>query len=359
MPDARVQAAIDNWGSRLIANGVDFNDFKRITSSLERWDDWLGAWKETADSHRARAERQRDEGHAVSAGESFLQAAVCYHFAKFVWVLDAERNRACTEAAIACMAAGHEQLGSSFERIEAPLDGARLAGNLRRPAGVERPPLVVLIPGLDSTKEEFFNLENVFLRRGMATLSMDGPGQGESGFALDIRPDYEVAVGAVLDFVADRSEIDHDRIGAVGVSMGGYYAPRAAAFEPRLRAVVGISGPYDMSSNWDNLPSLTRETLQHHPGASSDDDARSRAGQLNLAGVAEKIAQPAMIMTGKLDRLIPWEDTKKIAAETPDAEWVLYAHGTPVCNNVPFLHRPHVGDWMASKLAVASEQLVA
>ena len=353
MPDARVQAAIDNWASRLIANGVDFNDFKRVTSSLERWDEWLGAWKATADGHRERAERQRDEGHALSAGESFLQAAVCYHFAKFVWVLDAERNRECTSLAIASMAAGHEQLGSSFERIEVPFDGASLAANLRLPEGAERPALVVLIPGLDSTKEEFFNLENVFLRRGMATLSMDGPGQGESGFALNIRPDYDVAVGAVLDAIAGRDDVDLDRIGAVGVSMGGYYAPRAAAFEKRIRAVVGISGPYDMSANWDNLPSLTRETLQHHTGASSDDEARSKAAELNLAGVAEKITQPALIITGKLDRLIPWEDTKRIADEAPGAEWVLYEDGTHVANNLPFLHRPLIGDWMATQLQVA------
>jgi 2,6-dihydroxypseudooxynicotine hydrolase len=353
MPDARVQAAIDNWGSRLIANGVDFNDFRRITSALERWDDWLDTWRQTADGHRERAERQREAGHDLSAGESFVQAAVCYHFAKFVWVLDAERNRACTQQAIAAMAAAHELLDPTAERIEAPLDGARLAGNLRRPAGVERPPLVVLIPGLDSTKEEFFNLENVFLQRGMATLSMDGPGQGESGFALDIRPDYEVAVGAMLDAISGRDDLDQDRIGAVGVSMGGYYAPRAAAFEPRIRAVVGISGPYDMSSNWDNLPSLTRETLQHHTGASSDDEARAKAGELNLAGVAEKITQPALILTGKLDRLIPWDDTKRIADDIPGAEWVLYDHGTHVVNNLPFLHRPLIGDWMAEKLAAA------
>ena len=358
MPDARVQAAIDNWASRLIANGVAYNDFQRITSSLERWDDWLDVWRQTADEHRARAERARDEGHDVSACEAFLLATACYHFAKFVWVLDAERNHACTQQAIAALAAGHEFLDPTFERIEAPLDGAAIFGNLRRPDGVERPPLVVLIPGLDSTKEEFPNLEAVFLRRGMATLSMDGPGQGESGFALDIRADYEVAVGAMLDALGGRDDVDLDRVGACGVSMGGYYAPRTAAFEPRLRAVIGISGPYDMSANWDNLPSLTRETLRHHTGASSDDDARARAAKLNLSGVAERITQPALIMTGKLDRLIPWEHTKRIADEIPGAEWVLYEQGTHVCNNVPFLHRPVIGDWMAEQLTTA-DHLVA
>src|SRR5918992_265970 len=80
-----------------------------------------------------------------------------------------------------------------------PRDGGRVGGTLRRPAGEDKPPLVLLVPGLDSTKEEFFRLENVFLDRGMATLSMDGPGQGESGYDLPIRPDYDVAVTAVLD----------------------------------------------------------------------------------------------------------------------------------------------------------------
>jgi dipeptidyl aminopeptidase/acylaminoacyl peptidase len=349
MPDARVQAAVEHWGSRLIANGVDYNDFRRVTSSLERWEDWLDAWTATADGHRAQAEEARAAGHAMSAGEAFLRAAVAYHFAKFVWVVDAERNRATTAAAIAALAEAHALLDPTAERIEVPFDGARLAANLRRPAG--RAPLVLLIPGLDSTKEEFFAFEQVFLARGMATLSMDGPGQGESGFSLHIRPDYEVAVAAVLDALAGRDDVDLGRVGAVGVSMGGYYAPRAAAFEPRIRAVAGVSGPFDMSANWDGLPALTRETLQHHTGAASPEEARERAAELNLAGVAERVRQPALVVTGKLDRLIPWQDTKRIADAIPGAEWVLYEHGTHVCNNLPFRYRPLVADWMAGRLA--------
>ncbi len=104
-----------------------------------------------------------------------------------MWVLDAAAHRAATERAIAAMAQAHAFLDPAAERIEAPLGDGKLAGNLRRPAGVELAPLVVLIPGLDSTKEEFFHWENAFLARGMATLSMDGPGQGETGFRLPIR----------------------------------------------------------------------------------------------------------------------------------------------------------------------------
>ena len=98
-----------------------------------------------------------------------------------------------------------------------------------------------------------------------------------------------------------------------GVSLGGYYAARSAAFEPRIRAVAGVSGPYDMAAEWDSMPSLTRETFAHHSGAANEAEARERAGELNLAGVAELIEQPCLVVTGKRDRVIPWEQTKRIA----------------------------------------------
>ena len=350
-PDPRVATAIAHWAPRFVANGVPLSDFEEVTAGIARWDDWCAAWSARGAVHEGLGREALARAHNLSAAGHLTRAAVCYHFAKFVWMLDTERNRAATEQAIAALAAGHALLDPTAERVEAPLDGARIAANLRRPRDVERPPLIVLIAGLDSTKEEFFHWERVFLERGMATVSLDGPGQGESGFALDIRPDYEVAVAALLDALGGRDDVDLDRIGAAGVSMGGYYAPRAAAFEPRIKAVAGISGPYDMSANWDNLPSLTRETLQHHTGASSPEEARARAAELNLSGVAERVEQPALIVTGKLDRLIPWEDTKRIADEIPHAEWVLYDHGTHVCNNLPFRYRPLVADWMAEQLA--------
>ena len=245
----------------------------------------------------------------------------------------------------------HAVLDPGAERIEAELDGGTVVANLRRPPGATEPvPLVVLIPGLDSTKEEFYLWESVFLRREMATLSLDGPGQGETGFRMSIRADYEVAVAAILDAVAHGDGLDLKRVGAAGVSLGGYYVLRAAAFEPRLKAVAGISGPYDMAARWDSMPSLTRETFSYHSGAADQTEARERAATMSLAGVAEIVTQPCLVITGKLDRIVPWEQTKQIADEVPHAEWVLYDDGTHVCNNIPFKYRPLVADWMRDRL---------
>ena len=156
MADARVQAAIDHWAPRFITNGVDYNDFVRTTAGLERWEDWLDAWTQTAEVHLALARDAEAAGWLRSAGEAYARAAVCLHFAKFVWVLDAQRNRDTTRRATEALYEAHRLLGTGVERVQAPLDGHAVVGNLRRPAGERRAPLVVLIPGLDSTKEEFF-----------------------------------------------------------------------------------------------------------------------------------------------------------------------------------------------------------
>jgi dipeptidyl aminopeptidase/acylaminoacyl peptidase len=354
--DERVQAAIRNWAGRFIVNGIDYNDFARTTAAVSRWEEWLHAWTATAEVHVDLARRALEEGHRRSAGEAYVRAAVSYHFSKFVWVLDPALHRRNTEAAVRSLAIAHELLDPTAERITAPLpDGGRVVANLRRPSAAGPVPLVVLIPGLDSTKEEFFHWESVFLRRGMATLSLDGPGQGETGFTLDIRPDYEVAVTAILDAVAACPELDRERVGAVGVSLGGYYVVRAAAFEPRLNAIAGISGPFDFGANWEAMPALTRETIAHHTGSADAEQARRRAGELNLAGVAELVTQPCLVITGKLDRVIAWEDTHRIAQAVPGAEWVLHDDGSHVCNNIPYKYRPQVADWMRDRLGSESE----
>jgi dienelactone hydrolase len=351
VPDARVQAAIDHWAPRFVQAGVDYNDFLTTTARVETWEEWLGAWCDTAEMHVSLAGEAEQEGHRRSAGEAWARAAVCFHFARFVWVVDAGRSRDAGEQAIAALAKAHELLDTGMERIELPLDGGRIVANLRRPRGEERPPLVVLMPGLDSTKEEFFRLENVFLERGMATASLDGPGQGEGGYELPIRPDYEVGVAALLDALADRQDLDLDRTGGLGVSMGGYYAPRAAAFESRLKAVAGISGPYNMGECWDGVPPLTRETFVAKSFAADQDEGRAKAAQLDLSGVAERVTQPFLALTGRLDRLIPWEQTKRAADEAPGGSFLLHEDGNHACANVPYKTRPLVADWLRDRLS--------
>jgi pimeloyl-ACP methyl ester carboxylesterase len=346
VPDERVQAAIDNWAPRFVSQGVDFNDFHRVTLRVETWPEWLPAWEANGDLHAERAREAEAEGRTLTAGEAWNHAALSYHFAKFVWMVDMGRYREAADKAVAALREVHRLLDPLAERMEIPFEAAMMVGNLRRPLGTESPPLVLLLPGLDSTKEEFWEWENVFLRRGLATLSLDGPGQGETGYRTHIHANYEIAVAAALDHLQWEGPI-----GLAGVSLGGYYAPRAAAFEPRVRAAAGVSGPFNFGEVWDERPALTKETFQHHSGASSPEDAREKAFEISLEGVAERIQQPLLVVTGKNDRLVLWQESKRIADAAPNATWVLYEEGNHVCNNIPYKYRPLVADWLREQLA--------
>src|SRR5262249_36637208 len=144
--------------------------------------------------------------------------------------------------------------------------------------------------GLDSTKEETDAYEFPFLARGMATLVFEGPGQGEAQYDFPIRGDYEVPVKAVLDFVEmRRRDLDANRIGMWGVSLGGYYAPRAAAFDKRIKACIALGGPFDWGAAWDNLPELTREAFRVRSHCKTEAEAKKNAATLSLVGVADKI----------------------------------------------------------------------
>ena len=348
--DRQVADAIAHWAPRFVTNGVDYNDFRRVTSGVATWEEWLPAWVANGDLHAERAREAEGRGRSLTAGEAWNHASLSYHFAKFVWMLDLDRYAAATKLAVDALLRAHRQLDPTAERIEIPFEGgARLVGNLRRPVGGPAP-LVLLFPGLDSTKEEFFGWENVFLARGLATFSLDGPGQGETGLETHIYPNYEVAATATLDALAGRDDVDLGRVGAAGVSLGGYYAPRAAAYEKRIKAAVGISGPFDFAANWDNMPQQTRETVLHHTGAATDEEGRAKAGELNLYEAAKLIDQPFLAITGRNDRLIPWEQTERQAKEAPNGEFVLFDDGNHVCNNIPYTYRPLAADWLLEHL---------
>src|SRR5438067_4958404 len=321
------------------------NDFQRVTARVETWPEWLPAWMENGNLHAQLAREAEAQGRTLTAGRAWNRATLSYHFAKFVWMVDLELYRGAADKSVSALREVHRLLDPGAERIEIPFAGSAMVGTLRRPRGGERAPLAVLLPGLDSTKEEFFEWENVFLARGLATFSLDGPGQGETGYTTYIHPNYEVAVTALLDHLKWDAPV-----GVVGVSLGGYYAPRAAAFEKRIVAAVGVSGAFCFGDVWDARPSLTKETFQHHSGASSPEEARAKAFELTLDGVAGQIDQPLLVIAGKLDRLVEWKESKKIADEAPNATWVMFDEGNHVCNNIPYKYRPLAADWLMEQL---------
>jgi dienelactone hydrolase len=352
--DERVQAAIDNWYPRFVANGVDINDFQRVTSGLERWDDWCGAWSEWGAAHACLGEKAEADGFYRSAGQHFWQAAMMYHFGKFMFFHKPKEFRAAHQQVIGLYDRALPYFDPPGERVEIPYDeSASIPGILRKPAHIPKPPVVILIPGLDSVKEELHAYGNDFLARGMAVLAVDGPGQGELEFDHPMRHDWEVPIRCVVDYLEERPGVDASRIGAMGVSVGGHYAARAAAFEPRLRALITNCTGYSLAENFDQLPVLTRQAYAHHLKTENLDAARAGLKPFSLEGMMEQIACPMLIIMGVRDKLYPPPNAHRMVAEAGgDTELLLLDDGNHVCNNVPYKYRPRQADWMSRALTV-------
>lgn len=351
--DALVESAIHHWAPRFVTNGVPLTDFQEVTAGIANWPDWCSAWCERAAVHERIGREALADGFNLSAAQHLTTAAVCYHFAKFVFVVDVAQMRAAHMKAVECRKLALPHLRPAGEYVRIPFQGKSFAGVLRRPEGVAKPPIVVMCMGLDSAKEEMDSYESLFLARGLATLSFDGPGQGESEYDIPIRGDYEVAVKAVVDWVETRHDVDAARIGLWGVSLGGYYAPRAAAFEKRVKACIALSGPYSMGVAWDGLPELTRETFRTRAHCTTQADARTVALTLSLEGVADKITCPLYVMTGKLDRVVPWQDAERLAREARGpVELNVIDDGNHVANNRAYKYRAQSADWMAKQLGL-------
>jgi dienelactone hydrolase len=352
MADSRVEAAISHWAPRFVANGVDYNDFLSVTSAIQSWDSWCDHWCEAGAVHEDLGRIALGDGRERSAASHLSQAAVYYHFAKFMFVDYPDQMRVAHTSAVLCARAALPYLDPPGERVEIPFDGAMIAGILRRPADRGPHPLVVLIPGLDSAKEEFRPTEDMFLSRGLATLSVDGPGQGEAEYDLAIRGDWEVPGAAIIDAAEKLDGIDPDKIGIWGVSLGGYYAARVACCDSRVRACISLCGTYSLSDVWDQMPELSRAAFTARSKSASPEEARARAADLSLAGLAGRITAPLLIVAGRRDRIFPWQDAVRLRDEVGDsAELLLLDDGNHGCANVPYKHRPYSADWMAAQLS--------
>jgi len=351
--DARVQSAIDNWAPRFIANGVDLNDFERVTNSIERWEDWCQKWSECGAEHEQRGEQAEADGQYESAAYHYFHAAMAYHFGKYVFVSKPQELRVAHEHVVRDYQRALPYFEIPGERVAIPYEyGATMYGILRKPWHTPKPPIVILVPGLDSVKEELHIYGDDFLRRGMAVLAIDGPGQGEMEFEYPMRHDFEVPIRYTIDYLEGRRDVDAKRVGMMGVSLGGYYAPRAAAFEPRVRAVIANAGGYNIESHFDLLPQLTRDAFIYRTASTSEAEAREKLHAFDLQGIMQNITVPLLIIMGRRDRLIPSVDAERMVAEAgKEAELWMFEDGNHVNNNIVYKHRPQQADWMRKKLA--------
>jgi dienelactone hydrolase len=353
--DPQVDLTFAHMTPRYLATGVDPNDLQRLVARIARWEDWCRIWCEEAARHEKLAVEAAKHHRTVTASESNLRASIYYHYAKHLFAHDPDQYLAAHQRMLACYQAGAAHVDPPVQRVTIPFKNSTMVGNLRRPNSVARPPVAIILPGLDACKEELHAWSEAFVRRGMATLAIDGPGQGETAFRLPITTQWGKVIGAAIDVLQMRADVDGHNVAVVGQSLGALYAPLAAAFEPRIKACVSNCGPFDFGAVLPTMPTASQETFRVRSYAKTLAEAHEIARGLTLEGVAEKVTCPLLVVFGAGDKMIPAAEGERLArAVSGPTELVVFEEGNHVCFNISYKFRPLTADWTAERLVASA-----
>lgn len=344
----RLEAVVGHWLPRMAVAGIMPADAMRLVNEAGEWPQWCATWCAEGERQVALADESREAGRLITAGEAYLRAALYFHFAQFMFFEDQEQKSRAARRKVEVYTLAAPFLQPPALRISVPFAGGELYGYLRRPHA-ENVPVVVLVPGSDSTKEEFPALEDHFLRRGMATFSIDGPGQGEGRGLGALTPHWEPPLLAIAETLRGKQGFN-GRIGLMGMAFGCHLVLQGAGALPGLDALVCMNGFYDMGSFWDDLPEVYRANMRHTLGGETIQDTRELAKGFTLRDVAPPVC-PTLVVHGGRDRIFPPEDARRIVSHVGKvAESVEYPDGNHVCNNIAYRYRPLIADWMAEQL---------
>ena len=329
---------------------------------------WFEEWHAMGEEMQRKAEAARDANHQLTAGTYYLHAGVYLLYAER-FIPPSDRKFQSYRRAMNCFEEGFKRRYPNVERVEVPYQGKTLPAYFMKAPGGDRRPTVVCFDGLDLCKEMSILFAGVELaNRGISTLAIDGPGQGEALRlrSMPSRYDYEVPGTAAYECVAARADVDPKRIAVMAFSMGGYYAPRIAAFEKRYAACIAWGAHFDYHAVWvdrwahmqaggKNASSAAFQ-LPWVLGTPDMDSAMEKVKDFTLAGVAERIECPTLIVHGENDTIVPAHWAEKLYAAvgakkkhlkifTPADGGSEHCHGD---NRV--VGSNYIADWVADNL---------
>lgn len=300
---------------------------ERLKSRQQEPDAWPEEWCRMASRLEKVADKAAAEGHQHTAGNYYLRAGM-YYFTGERFIYPGPAKLEVGRKSLQCQRAGLERRYPNMEFVEVPFENTTLPAIFMKAPGVSgRAPTVVVFNGMDNCKEMsilFNGLE--FAARGWHTLAIDGPGQGESLRlrGMYARHDYEVAGTAAYDYVSKRPDVDPKKMVVMGYSFGGYYAGRVAAFEKRYAAGVAFGALHWDLAAWQSEikrrlevdPKNTAQSAFHFRwimGHIDDADAAiEKAKKFSMAGVAELITCPFLIVHGDADKVVPVASAYKL-----------------------------------------------
>lgn len=350
-----IEAFMPEVQASLEEKGYKHTDLKRIISRTRSLRSMPKAWRMVAKQQEKYAVEAEERGHLVTAREMYHRAALYYGKAQLYFHQDTTRKKEMHADMVRCYKKVCEYSSYRMKRVEIPFQDKKIYGVLHLPKTDKPVPTVLLVPGMDMIKEDYPNPnDNQFLKRGLAVMSIDGPGQGETrvnGLAVTLE-NYQQAGRAAIDYLVGIPEVDSERIGVFGISMGSYWGPLITAHDERVKACVAILGCYlDKDRIFNSAQPGFRKNYMFMSGIYDDIKFDKMSQEMNLAKVADRIKAPILLACGECDELSPPEEVKSFydMLDCPKEMWIFEDEFHPCGGVAPELY-PWALDWLKDSL---------
>jgi dienelactone hydrolase len=329
------------------------------------------SWIALADRLVKQAQADEKNGHKLSASNKYHRACAYYMTAERMQKHGFAPREEAYRKMLDCMQRAAETGGLNVERVEIPYQGSTYSGLFVRAQGKngKAAPCMIHTNGLDSVKEMIYwsGIGDDLVNRGISCLMIDHPGVGEALRLNNLagRYDSEAWISPAVDVLQGRNDVDPDRIGIMGWSLGGYYAPRAAAFEKRIKLCVS----WGANHFWGELQKKRLLNEGENPvphywehvmwvfGKSNMESFMEWAPNMSLDGVVEKITVPFLITHGANDRQIPIEAayrSKEQAVNSSDCELRVFTDEDGGVEHVSadnmYNAKNYISDWISDRL---------
>jgi 2,6-dihydroxypseudooxynicotine hydrolase len=349
-PGARAASFVEPY--RMLADGLPYRDVAEATDGIEDIDQWLDYWERKGHTYEELGSQAVADGLSATGGELLWLGCMSHHYGQHMAFDRGNRREAGQREKVRIYRLAAPHLLPPAERVEFTADGVSIAGFLRlpEPAPGGPPPCAMLLGGLESTKEEGYLMENRFLARRVATFAFDGPGQGETWFHRKLAENFETYTSAALDVLESHGLVDRHRVGVLGRSLGGHYAIRAAASDHRFRAAVCWGGCFDMT-DFDQWPTVVKTGFAYVADRSIQDTRSFLLETHTLAGVAERVTAPVLVVHGREDAIFSMRQVAKFSAAMGDHPTLLVVDkANHCCHNLAHIVRPQMVEWLVEAL---------
>jgi 2,6-dihydroxypseudooxynicotine hydrolase len=339
------------WAKLQFINaGVSATDLDLVLGQITSLKTWADQWEKLGLQHEEGGRAELALGHAAEASRKFLAASAAFNFAQYVVFMDIERKRELHEACVRAYAQAAPLVDPPATPFEVIYRRRPMKGYLRVPYGTQLAPVVVLFNGTNAVKEELHWWSDALLERGIATITFDGPGLGETFHRLSSVAEPRPIGTAILNQIATRPDLDPEAVAFIGMSLGGYMAIRMATHDPRIKAVAAVSPPFSANIYWNvTLAGMRRELAALYQ--IDEREMTTVIDKITLADVLPDLRCPLMISGGGHDHITPGSEAWRIfEGACCERELMFYPQGAHDCFNVLADLRPRMVSWVAKQL---------